>query len=300
MWSHYADSHRGFCVEYDFAEADISVLPFPVVYSNIRPQVPWGEALTRSPENTAKAASNLMIGLLTKDKCWEYENEWRFLMVASASPSLKMPKISRIYLGALIDDKNRHIMWSWLRDNVRHDFKRFAWSGVYGIPRNVWYQDGELKMAPIAELEQLQYDHISYSESDGENVRVGDGAVCRIKGVWAGNEQAGLAVRVSEDGNEYVEIYYSPEEKKLVMDTKKCGTEGWRVHEAAPFELREGEELSLDILIDKSVIEIYANNRQAICRRAYPTNAENSKGVKLIGEAPIKLDTYQMFPSNPY
>lgn len=96
MWSHYADSHRGFCVEYDFFEADISTLPFPVVYSNIRPQIPWGEALTRSPENTAKATSNLMIGLLTKDKCWEYENEWRFLMVASASPSLKMPKISCI------------------------------------------------------------------------------------------------------------------------------------------------------------------------------------------------------------
>jgi hypothetical protein len=117
MWSHYADSHRGFCVEYDFAEADISTLPFPVVYSNIRPQVPWGEALTRSPENTAKATSNLMIGLLTKDKCWEYENEWRFLMVASASPSLKMPKISCIYLGALIDDKNRNKILKFARKN---------------------------------------------------------------------------------------------------------------------------------------------------------------------------------------
>ena len=117
MWSHYADSHRGFCVEYDFAEADISALPFPVIYSNSRPQVPWGEALTRSPENTAKATSNLMIGLLTKDKCWEYENEWRFLMVASASPSLKMPKISCIYLGALIDDKNRNKILKFARKN---------------------------------------------------------------------------------------------------------------------------------------------------------------------------------------
>ena len=115
MWSHYADSHRGFCVEYDFAEADMSTLPFPVVYSNIRPQVPWGEALTKSPENTAKATSNLMIGLLTKDKCWEYENEWRFLMVASASTSLKMPKISCIYLGALIEDKNRNKILQFAR-----------------------------------------------------------------------------------------------------------------------------------------------------------------------------------------
>lgn len=116
MWSHYADSHRGFCVEYDFCDADASIpLPFPVIYSNVRPQVPWEEALVRSPENTANATSNLMIGLLTKDNCWEYENEWRYLVVASASPSLKMPKISCIYLGALIEDKNRKKILNYAR-----------------------------------------------------------------------------------------------------------------------------------------------------------------------------------------
>ena len=53
-------------------------------------------------------------------------------------------------------------------------------------------------------------------------------------------------------------------------------------------------------LIDNSVIEVYANKRQAICRRVYPTDPKNSTGVKLIGKAPEKLDTYKMFPSNPY
>ena len=84
------------------------------------------------------------------------------------------------------------------------------------------------------------------------------------------------------------------------MDTTKSGCEGWRVREEAPFELRGGEELCLDILIDRSVIEVYANKRQAICRRVYPTNPGASKGVRLIGAIPKKLDTYEMFPSNPY
>ena len=84
------------------------------------------------------------------------------------------------------------------------------------------------------------------------------------------------------------------------MDTTHSGGEGWRVREEAPFELRAGEKLSLDILIDKSVIEVYANKRQAICRRVYPTDPKNSTGVKLIGKAPEKLDTYKMFPTNPY
>ena len=84
------------------------------------------------------------------------------------------------------------------------------------------------------------------------------------------------------------------------MDTTHSGTEGWKVREEAPFALCEGEALSLDILIDKSVIEVYANKRQAICRRVYPTNPESSNGVRLIGEKPTKLDTYKMFPTNPY
>ena len=114
------------------------------------------------------------------------------------------------------------------------------------------------------------------------------------------SRKAGVAVRISPDGTEYTEIYYSPEEKKLVMDTTHSGKEGRRIREEAPFELREGEKLSLDILIDKSVIEVYANKRQAICRRVYPTDPQNATGVKLIGNAPEKLDTYKMFPSNPY
>ncbi len=201
---------------------------------------------------------------------------------------------------ALIDGKRRHIVWAWLLDNLDNDFSRFGWSGVFGLPRNVWYEDGELKMAPVSELERIQYGHIAYSKADGETVKVGDGELCRIKGVWPGNEKAGVAVKVSENGSEYTEIYYSPEEKKLVMNTTRSGSEGWRVREEAPFELRAGEKLSLDILIDKSVVEVYANKRQAICRRVYPTKPEVSKGVKLIGGLPEKLDTYKMFPTNPY
>lgn len=201
---------------------------------------------------------------------------------------------------ALVDGKNRQIVWSWLRDNLPNDFNRFSWSGVFGIPRNVWYADGRLNMAPVSEIDALEYGHIAYEPADGENVKVGDGALCRIKGIWNGEEKSGVAVRVSNDGSEYTEIYYSPEEKKLVMDTTKSGREGWKIREEAPFELCDGEDLFLDILIDNSILEVYANKRQAICRRVYPSDPKNSTGVKLIGAAPKKLDTYRMFPTNPY
>ena len=200
----------------------------------------------------------------------------------------------------LVDGKNRQIIWAWLRDNLTDDFKRFGWSGVFGIPRNIWYADGKLNMAPVSELEALEYDHIAYDPADGKKVKVGDGSKCRIKGIWNGEGRSGVAVRVSKDGAEYTQIYYSQEERKLIMDTTMSGNEGWKVREEAPLELEDGEDLSLDILIDNSVIEVYANKRQAICRRVYPTDPKNSVGVKLIGSRPKRLDTYRMFPSNPY
>lgn len=110
MWSHYADSHRGFCIEYDFSGTDentLSMTPFPVVYSEERPLIPWKAAIDKTPENNAEATRQLMLGLLTKDKAWEYENEWRIMIKNGDDPVAKMPPISCVYLGANIDTDDK-------------------------------------------------------------------------------------------------------------------------------------------------------------------------------------------------
>lgn len=110
MWSHYADSHKGFCIEYDFSEPEadvLSKLPLPVFYSENRPLVPWKAAIDNSVENMEEAYAEIMMGLLTKDKEWEYENEWRILIEATEDSEFAMPKVSCIYLGASIEKENR-------------------------------------------------------------------------------------------------------------------------------------------------------------------------------------------------
>lgn len=110
MWSHYADSHKGFCVEYDFSEPSMEVLntmPLPVIYSKNRPLIPWEAALEKTSENMLEAERRLAIGLLTKDSEWSYENEWRVLINKTDSAELKMPRISCIYLGTSISEENR-------------------------------------------------------------------------------------------------------------------------------------------------------------------------------------------------
>lgn len=110
MWAHYADNHKGFCIEYDYSEKDEEVLqklPYPVIYSSNRPQVPWKAALEQTEENIDDAKEQMILTLLTKGLEWEYENEWRILINTVSSPAFKMPKVSCVYLGDRICEENR-------------------------------------------------------------------------------------------------------------------------------------------------------------------------------------------------
>ena len=106
MWSHYADGHKGFCIEYDFKNCPKDLLPLPVIYSQKRPLIPWEMALDQSAETKSKCILQMTIGLLTKDKEWEYEDEWRLLLSSSEDSNIKIP-ISAIYLGAEISEENK-------------------------------------------------------------------------------------------------------------------------------------------------------------------------------------------------
>lgn len=206
---------------------------------------------------------------------------------------------------ALVDDKNRHIMWAWLLDTPADVFAKYGWRGVYSFPRALWWQDGTLHMAPVEELDRLQYNRQVFEGClPGEKLPVLNGASFRLKAVWnggAGFEKAGFRVRVSEDGGEYAEIYVDTKAKKLVFDTTNSLETGRNRHEEAPFELKEGEKLSLDIFVDRSVVEVYANERQAVCRRIFLTDPEKSLGVVMIGDAaPDKTEAWEMDPANLY
>jgi len=110
-------------------------------------------------------------------------------------------------------------------------------------------------------------------------------------------------VRASGDGREATLLYYDAGAKQLVFDATNSGGFGRKVVERAPLALGPGESLKLRVFVDKSVVEIYANDRQAIGRRVYPTQPD-SLGVVLFsdgGEATFKkLAAWEMTPSNPF
>jgi beta-fructofuranosidase len=212
----------------------------------------------------------------------------------------------------MVDGKGRQIMWSWIFDD-RPDsvINNSGWTGTYGLPRTLWVgNDGTLRMRPVKELESLRM-----KESVVSSIKVVSGSVVKLQ--EPGKElmelevtilpnsakQYGVKVGVTEDGREETTIYYDKSEKKLKFDTRKSGLSfGRKMIEEAPFELKDGEPLVLRIFIDKSIIEVYANDRQAIGRMVYPTLG--GRGISLFSEGgditAKSIRSWEMSPSNPY
>ena len=92
----------------------------------------------------------------------------------------------------------------------------------------------------------------------------------------------------------------------LMGQTADLGKLGFREkvsEQRAPFELKKGETLQLNIFIDKAIIEVFVNGRQCMTQVVYP-ETENSNEVKIFsGDEQIKVDSvdvWKMATTNSY
>lgn len=193
---------------------------------------------------------------------------------------------------ALITPDNRQIAWTWFNEDFdgEHELAN-GWSGIYALPRELWYDEKRhcLGISPARELKTLRY-----LQKDG----VWNGSSYETELVFSHKKahMAGLSVRIGENG-EHTDIYYDAENGMLVFDTENSGCRGRKIIERAPLRLDDGEELRLDIFVDKSVIEVFANDRQCIARKIYPSG--KNRGTAVLG-CPDLVTSWKMMETNLY
>lgn len=102
MWSHYANAHTGFCFGFDTQKL-MTALTLEsigkVTYSENYPLVsPLDEGLNQLRQQ-----------LLYKALDWQYENEYRIILMHKADKVVKFPLtcINEIYLGLCISEENK-------------------------------------------------------------------------------------------------------------------------------------------------------------------------------------------------
>jgi hypothetical protein len=115
MWSHYADNHQGFCLEFSGKEPQVSPFPvsWPIIYQKDRPIV--DRTVTAGDIYTDEIVRP---GLLTKSLDWEYEKEWRALRIEGTGP-MQLPKglLTAVILGAKMKLEDREQILSWARQH---------------------------------------------------------------------------------------------------------------------------------------------------------------------------------------
>jgi beta-fructofuranosidase len=267
--------------------------------------------LPSSPEGGAPSGKHLLLFISHNKGCQYYVGDYRDDRFFPDNHG-RMTWVDNTYFApeALIDGQGRQIMWAWLLDNLP-DEKPRGWSGVYGLPRTLWLgDDGTLRMRPVKELEVLRCQEKGWNDlplDDSKPQRLegvtGDSCELRLTLEPGSAKRCGVKVRAASDGSEDTLLYYDAEAKQLVFDATRSGPMGRTVVERAPLELKPGERLELRVFVDKSVVEVYANDRQAIGRRVYPASAD-SLGVVLFadgGEATCRsAQAWEMAPANPF
>ncbi len=170
----------------------------------------------------------------------------------------------------LLGHRGRRLMWGWI-----NGFKAdHGWNGCFSLPRVLGVgAHGELLQSPAPELKKLRSDQLRLSDvllQDSTQVLAGVKGDCLelyadLELLSAGTFQ--LHLRRSDDGKQSVPITFDGSQLEV------AGTK-------APFCLLPREQtLKLDVFLDKSVLEVYANGRQCYTRVIYP--GEKDLGVAL-------------------
>ena len=236
----------------------------------------------------------------------------------------------------LLDDKKRRIMWAWVLDrrerlHIRYPRDQepppYGWTGTMTLPRVLSLaSDGTLLIQPVEELKELRTNPRvarNIEVNDGEGFRLNDieGTELEIAATvdMSGATTFGLKVMASPGGEEETIIEFNRTEENITIDFAKSSqdtsikhykrTMNFMTEEAnpiatnqiAPFKLGRDEELKIQIFIDRSIIEVFANGRQCVTQRVYPTRPD-SRGVELFskgGDSRVSLlRAWDVSPTN--
>ncbi len=216
------------------------------------------------------------------------------------------PKGARYYLGDFKDEKylptfhamlsfgsnqffapesvltrdGRRVMWAWLLNMPINP------TGVQSLPRELELPaDGVLRIRPLRELAKLRYEakrREGLTVKDGATLAiseaVGDALELEVTFAAPLPPEAGITLLGDERGEGGVSIVAGAGRKTLRVGTTE-----------PPFELAEGEDLTLRVFLDKNLVEVFANDRQAAVfavpsARAEPNVSLYAKG----GDAAVR------------
>ncbi len=207
------------------------------------------------------------------------------------------------------DEQGRRIILGWIYEG-RSAEQQLAggWSGVMSLPRELYLgSDGQVCMRPVPELRALRGEHVHRGPGTlpaGETAIVpevaGDRLELLVELLPARDGVSGILVRRSPDAAEQTRIVYDAGRSQLIVDRSNASLDPATdsTTHVAPLTLHPDQPLRLHIFLDRSVLEVFANESVSITTRVYPTRPD-SLGIALLAEhADAQLQTLDAWQLN--
>ena len=174
----------------------------------------------------------------------------------------------------------RRVVWTWLaKSEGLHP------TGIQALPRELELpDDGVLRIKPLRELETLRYNKVAKQNitvTKGQNYKLegitGDAVELKVTFSAPESKSFGLRLLGDENNQNALHITAGSDQKKIRIGKIE-----------PPFELKDGEDLTLRVFIDKKLVEVFINDRQA----AVVSHKYLSKDINVsifTNDAPVKV-----------
>ena len=193
----------------------------------------------------------------------------------------------------LIDEQGRRILIAWMTMwESEMPTKEFGWVGAMTIPRVLELSGDRLLTKPLPELEKLRQNEISHQNkkvNGSLNLEGVSGDCIELKLVvdLMKASSFGIKMRMSKCGQQETVLHYDAKRSLLTLDRSRSG-KGDGGTRSVDVATKSGE-LSFNIFIDKSSIEIFVNNgEQVLTARVFPN--ESSQEIQFYSEGEVEIN----------
>jgi beta-fructofuranosidase len=205
-------------------------------------------------------------------------------------------------------DDGRTITFGWVREARSIESQWDAgWSGLMSLPRVIsMTEDQRPRMEVADEVTQLRGEHhrfedvrISPDESGWLEGVSGDTLEIQVTFNAEDAEEFGLILRESPDGEERTVISCDVRHREVIVNRDDSSSDPTvdDSPQSMPIKLGDDGTITLHVFLDRSVIEILANDAQCLTSRIYPTRLD-SLGVDLYatheGVKAASVDVWKM------
>ncbi len=211
---------------------------------------------------------------------------------------------SFFYAGlSVLDPGRRRLLFGWIKEGRAYDATRpsASWSGVLSLARELRVApDGTLRMTPAAEYAALRgHEHalgplrLDAGARLGVPELQGDALELALHARVPAGAKLSLLVRTSPDGQERTVVRYAGTEQELHVDTTAASLATAVTPECVRARHASDGSIGLRVFLDRSVLEVFADDRTCVTARLYPTRLDALEVALEADGAAVEIDTFR-------